>query len=147
MKYFRKLFLRALGAKTSLALLMIFCGLSFIFGQALNDMNLFASSGAIISVFGLLYTIKFTTLKKISNRNAEISSRSGVTGRPLTQEESIRIRNENLKNAEIEVTEEIKSEALGVALTILGTFIWAYGGYVKIFPNLVIFIKSNLHML
>ncbi|EAO0362176.1 hypothetical protein EWN61_05450 [Salmonella enterica] len=63
MKKFRTIFFKILGAKTSLILLIVFCGASFLFGQYLNDMNLFASSGAIISVFGLLYTIKFTTLK------------------------------------------------------------------------------------
>lgn len=75
---FRTIFFKILGAKTSLILLIVFCGASFLFGQYLNDMNLFASSGAIISVFGLLYTIKFTTLKKLSNREAEINSRSGL---------------------------------------------------------------------
>ncbi|MBK3515378.1 hypothetical protein JFC01_24460 [Shigella sonnei] len=62
----------------------VFLWSKLLFGQYLNDMNLFASSGAIISVFGLLYTIKFTTLKKLSNREAEINSRSGVTGPPLS---------------------------------------------------------------
>ena len=87
MKRFRELLLKTLGAKTSLFLLVVFCILSFAFGQALIDMNLFASSGAIISVLGLLYTIKYTTLKKLSNQEAEVSSRSGVTGPPLTEEE------------------------------------------------------------
>lgn len=147
MKKFRKILLKALGAKTSIFLLIILCISSFIFGQALDDMNLFASSGAIISVFGLLYTIKFTTLKKISNRQAEISSRSGLTGGPLTPEEADKIRAENLAKAEIDVREEIKAEALGVGLTILGTFIWAYGGYIPVIPKLATWIKSILHMM
>lgn len=146
MKRFRTILLKILGAKTSIAILCVFCGASFLFGQYLNDMNLFASSGAIISVFGLLYTIKFTTLKKLSNREAEINSRSGVTGPPLSSEESQKIREENLAKARVEVREEIKAEVLGVGLTVFGTIIWAYGGYIKIIPSLVMWIRHSLLM-
>ncbi|ENL7174836.1 hypothetical protein AB6A49_004542 [Escherichia coli] len=146
MKRFRTILLKILGAKISIAILCVFCGASFLFGQYLNDMNLFASSGAIISVFGLLYTIKFTTLKKLSNREAEINSRSGVTGPPLSAEESQKIREENLAKARVEVREEIKAEVLGVGLTVFGTIIWAYGGYIKIIPSLVIWIRHSLLM-
>ncbi|ENE3592340.1 hypothetical protein ABNA27_004805 [Escherichia coli] len=146
MKRFRTILLKILGAKTSIAILCVFCGASFLFGQYLNDMNLFASSGAIISVFGLLYTIKFTTLKKLSNREAEINSRSGVTGPPLSAEESQKIREENLAKARVEVREEIKAEVLGVGLTVFGTIIWAYGGHIKIIPSLVIWIRHSLLM-
>jgi hypothetical protein len=146
MKKFRSLLLSALGAKTSLFLLVVFCLLSFIFGQALGDMNLFASSGAIISVFGLLYTIKYTTLKKLSNKEAEIASRTGVTGPPLTQEESKKIVEENLRKARIEVREELKAETLGVGLAIFGTFVWAYGGYIKIIAPFALWIQTILGM-
>lgn len=146
MKKFRHCLLKILGAKTSIALLVVFCILSFSFGQAFNDMNLFASSGAIISVFGLLYTIKFTTLKKITSRSAEVASRGGVTGGPISAEEGERIRKENLAKAEIAVREEIKAEILGVALTILGTFIWAYGSYIKIIPSFAGYVNSLMHL-
>ena len=144
MKKFRTIFFKILGAKTSLILLIVFCGASFLFGQYLNDMNLFASSGAIISVFGLLYTIKFTTLKKLSNREAEINSRSGVTGPPLSPEESKRMREENISKARIEVREEIKAEVIGVGLTIFGTFVWAYGGYINIIEPISLWMHKML---
>ncbi|PHM61022.1 hypothetical protein [Xenorhabdus ishibashii] len=137
MQKFRAIFLTILGAKASIALLIIFCSLSFLFGQYLNDMNLFASSGAMVLAFGLIHTIKYTTLKKLANREVEISSRSGVTGPPLSVEESKKMREENLIRARIEVREEIKSEMLGVFLTIFGTFLWAYGGYIRIITPLV----------
>ncbi|AIX01171.1 MULTISPECIES: hypothetical protein [Enterobacteriaceae] len=146
MKRFRELLLKTLGAKTSLFLLVVFCILSFAFGQALNDMNLFASSGAIISVFGLLYTIKYTTLKKLSNQEAEVSSRSGVTGPPLTEEEYNKIVEANLKQARIDVREELKSEILGVGLAIFGTFVWAYGGYITIIQPFAVWMQTILGM-
>lgn len=142
MKKFRQLLLTTLGAKTSIFLLVVFCALSFAFGQALNDMNLFASSGAIISVFGLLYTIKYTTLKKLSNREAEINSRSGVTGPPLSEEEYNKIVDENLRQARIDVREELKSEILGVGLAIFGTFVWAYGGYIAIIEPFAFWVQT-----
>lgn len=109
-------------------------------------MNLFASSGAIISVFGLLYTIKYTTLKKLSNQEAEVSSRSGVTGPPLTEEEYNKIVEANLKQARIDVREELKSEILGVGLAIFGTFVWAYGGYITIIQPFAVWMQTILGM-
>ena len=52
-------------SKLTLALLVVFCAASFALGQKFKDMNLFAASGGVLTVGGLLSLIRFTTLDKL----------------------------------------------------------------------------------
>ncbi|EFO7097376.1 hypothetical protein IVW58_08560 [Salmonella enterica subsp. enterica serovar Worthington] len=54
------------------------------------------------------------------------------------------MREENISKARIEVREEIKAEVIGVGLTIFGTFVWAYGGYIKIIEPISLWMHKML---
>lgn len=90
-----------------------------------------------MTVFGLLSMIRFTTMEKYLNQEAIIAASTGVTGPPLTAEESERISKENQKRAAIQIKKELRAEIKGIALTIVGTLIWAYGSYVPVFHSSV----------
>lgn len=105
---------------------------SLIASKITGDMNLFAASGSILTIFGLFQTIQFTTIEKFLNQEAIIHHSTGVTGPPISEEESKRIAAENRKNAKIKLENELKSEIKGITYTIIGTLIWAYGVYIPI---------------
>lgn len=117
--------LRVLNSKYSGAILICFMGVSFWFGQHMRDMNLFAASGGVATVFGLFSLIRFTTIEKYLNQDQIIRSSTGVTGKPLSREESERIQRENIERAGVRIKAELQSELIGIALTVVGTLIWA----------------------
>ena len=99
-------------------------------------MNLFAASGAVMTVFGLFSMIQFTTIAKYLNQEAIIAASTGVTGPPLSAEESARLQRENQERARVRLKQELRSELKGISFTILGTLIWAYGAYVPVYELL-----------
>ena len=109
--------------------IIFFCAISFYVGRVTGDMNLFASSGGLMTVFGILSTVRFSTMEKYLNREDIIRRSTGVTGPPLSREESERIKAANQAAARKRLKRELRSELRGLALTIVGTFIWAYGVY------------------
>ena len=133
MKSFYKYLFVALGSKLSPFILFIYCIISFVAGQLHNDMNLFASSGAIITIFGLISMIKFTTIEKYLNKEAIIESSTGVSGPPLSANEEEAYIRASQEAARVRIETELSSELRGIALTIFGTLIWAYGVYIPIF--------------
>ncbi|WP_150467813.1 hypothetical protein [Francisella sp. SYW-9] len=98
-------------------------------------MSLFSASGSIMTIFGLFSMIKFTTIEKFINQEQIVSSSTGVTGPPLSQEESIRLKEKNIKKARIRLKKELRTEVKGILFTVLGTLISAYGTYIPIFLN------------
>lgn len=134
-KYYKALFL-ILNSWIAPYLLSTFCVISFIAAQIVGDMNLFASSGAIMSIFGLISMIKYTTVKKLLNQEQEVNSRKGITGPPLTNEQYKTLAASNLKIARENVAKELKSELKGIWLSIVGTLIWAYGAYIPVFLSI-----------
>jgi hypothetical protein len=133
MKTVFKILLATLNSKFSAVVLLCFCAVSFYLGQKHHDMNLFASSGGVMTVFGLLSLIRFTTIEKYLNQDAIVASSSGLTGPPLKAGEAEQIRAKNIEAARIRIKAELQSEVKGIALTIVGTLIWAYGSYAPIF--------------
>jgi hypothetical protein len=77
--------------------------------------------------------IKFTTIEKYLNRATIIASSTGVTGPPLSQEDSQRIKKENIEKAEIRIRKELRTELKGIVFTVIGTAISAYGIYIPVF--------------
>jgi len=124
--------LNSLNSWFSVVLVVIFCFVSFYFGQAYKDMDLFSASGAVMTVFGLFSMIRFTTITKYLNQEAIIAASTGVTGPPLSSEESARIKKENQERARVRLKAELRSELKGILFTVTGTLIWAYGSYVPI---------------
>jgi hypothetical protein len=105
---------------------------SLIASKITGDMNLFAASGSILTIFGLFQTIQFTTIERFLNQKTIIQNSTGVTGPPISQEESERITLDNRKKAKIKLEKELKSDIKGITYTIVGTLIWAYGVYIPI---------------
>ena len=86
-----------------------------------------------MAIFGLFSMIKFTTIEKFLNQEAIAAANTGVTGPPLSQEESEKLQRENVGRARVRLQKELRSELKGIVLTIIGTLISAYGVYVPIF--------------
>lgn len=84
-----------LNSSISAAILVLFCVLSFYLGQLHRDMNLFASSGGLMTVFGLLSLIRFTTIEKYLNQNAIIERSSGLTAPPVPDAELKQLEEKN----------------------------------------------------
>ncbi|HHG3405451.1 hypothetical protein MT371_25585 [Vibrio parahaemolyticus] len=124
--------LNSLNSWVTLVLLIALSVVSFCQGQIAKDMSLFVSSGSVMTVFGLLSMIKFTTIEKYLNRKAIVAVSTGVTGPPLSKEESERIQRENIAKAEVRIRQELRTEVKGIILTIVGTLISAYGSYLPI---------------
>lgn len=116
-----KILLTILRSKLSIYVIGLFILGSLIASKISGDMNLFAASGAVLTIFGLFQTIQFTTIEKFLNQDAIVHSSTGVTGPPLSVEESERIINENRKKAKIKLEKELKSEIKGISYTIIGT--------------------------
>jgi len=106
--------------KYAAIVLVLFSLFSFVCGQLAENMNLFASSGAVITIFGIISMSKFTTLTRY-----------------FRQQDIDLGKNEKMCDfdAELENSEQINvySELKGLELIILGTLVWAYGGYIPLF--------------
>ncbi|MEH6501668.1 MAG: hypothetical protein V7751_19975 [Pseudoalteromonas distincta] len=124
--------LRALNSWVSIFFVLIYCVGSFFLGQLCRDMNLFAASGAVITVFGLFSMIRFTTIEKYLNQEAIVASSTGMTGPPVGKDEADRIRKENQERARVRLQKELRSELKGILFTVTGTIIWAYGAYIPV---------------
>lgn len=122
----------ALNSSISATVLIVFCALSFGVGQVRQDMNLFASSGGLMTVFGLLSLIRFTTIEKYLNQETIIAHSSGMTGPPVPDAKVEEIGAKNIAAAKVRIKAELRSEIKGILLTVVGTLIWAYGAYL---PN------------
>lgn len=129
MDQFCRLLLAMLDSKISLLALLIVVVVSFYLGQTKEDMSIFAASGAWLSVFGLFSIIRFTTIEKHLKQDAIIALSGGVTGPPVSEEKAKEIEAENMCAAGTRLKQELRSEIFGVFLTVVGTVIWAYGGY------------------
>ena len=125
---------KALDSWWPVALIVLFCIASFILGNWFGDMSVFASSGAVMTVFGLFSLIRFTTIEKYLNQDEIVQRSTGLTGKPVSQEEAERIKRENRTRAKVRLDKELRSELRGIALTVVGTLIWAYGAYIPVMP-------------
>lgn len=127
-----KLLSTMLKSKASIYVIAIFILGSLIASKISGDMNLFAASGAILTIFGLFQMIHFTTIERFLNQDTIVQNSTGVTGPPISPEEYEVIVAENRKKAKEKLERELKSEIKGIICTILGTLIWAYGIYLPI---------------
>ena len=106
--------------KYAAVVLVLFSSFSFAFGQLAENMDLFASSGAVITIFGIVSMSKFTTLTRyFSQQNIELGKNEKICDFDAEQKNSEQIN--------------VYSELKGLELIIIGTLIWAYGGYIPLF--------------
>lgn len=122
----------SLNSWISVLFIVAYCVFSFYLGQVSKDMNLFAASGAMLTVFGLFSMIRFTTIEKFLSQDQIIANSTGVTGPPIAQDEYERIVKANQEAARIKLKRELRSEVKGIFFTITGTLVWAYGAYIPI---------------
>lgn len=127
-----KLLSTMLKSKASIYVIAVFILGSLIASKISGDINLFAASGAILTIFGLFQMIHFTTIERFLNQDTIVQNSTGVTGPPISHEEYEVIVAENRKKAKEKLERELKSEIKGIICTILGTLIWAYGIYLPI---------------
>jgi hypothetical protein len=83
-------------------------------------MNLFASSGAVMTIFGLISMIKFTTIEKYLNKENIVAA---STGRHLSEEELIAHVKRSQELAKKRIEKELSRELKGISLSVLGTII------------------------
>lgn len=129
MENFLRFLIKMFDSWGSALAIVIFCIASFYWGERTDDMNLFASSGGLMTVFGILSTVRFSTMEKYLEREAIIRRSTGLTGPPVSSEEAKKIQAANQEIARRRITKELRSELRGLTLTIIGTFIWSYGAY------------------
>ena len=96
--------------------LMLFTAASFLIGQQLNDMTIFSSSGAVVTVSGIFFMVKFTSIKEYRHIHDSPDE---------VFEETSELKEKRLKS-------EIENEIRGIVMSVLGTIIWAYGSYIPI---------------
>ena len=58
-----------LKSKASIYVIAVFILGSLVASKVSGDMNLFAASGAILTIFGLFQMIHFTTIERFLNQN------------------------------------------------------------------------------
>lgn len=121
-----------LNSKFSIYFIILFILGSLIVAKTLSDMNIFAASGSILTIFGLFKMIHFTTIERFLKQDEIIHASTGVTGPPISDKEYELIVAENRKKAKEKLGRELKSEISGIIYTILGTLIWAYGIYIPV---------------
>lgn len=122
--------LAILDSRVTLVVLIFYVGVSFFIGQRLNDMSIFSASGGVVTIFGLFSIIKFTTVDKYLRREEIAYNSTGVTGPPVSDEELGRVMTANREAARVRLEKELRTEMTGVFMTVVGTVIWAYGGYI-----------------
>lgn len=104
-----------------LILAVIFSSSSFWLSSFSDHLNLFSSSGAVVTVAGLFLNIKHTLLFHLkvplkNKYNAHLGGfRFGTNELTPEQEEKIK--------------GVLSDEKFGVSFMIVGTIIWAYGNY------------------
>jgi uncharacterized membrane protein len=120
----------SLNSWISAVLVFLFIGYSLYLGRVRHDMNLFAASGAIATVFGLLLMIQFTTIEKYLQQETIVAQSTGMTGPPMSQENAEAYAKKHMHATRIRIKRELRSELMGLFFTISGTLIWAYGSYI-----------------
>ncbi|MBP6020797.1 MAG: hypothetical protein KA735_15025 [Burkholderiaceae bacterium] len=129
MRFFVRCIIKTFDSWISAGLIVLFCAFSFYIGKHSSDMNLFAASGGVMTIFGLLSMARFSTMEKYLQQEEIIQRSSGVTGPPLADGESEKIAARNRAAARIRIQKELYSDFRGLFLTVAGTIVWAYGQY------------------
>lgn len=104
-----------------LVLAMIFSSVSFWLSSCPKHLNLFSSSGAVVTVAGLFLNIKHTLLFHLKV--------------PLKNKYNIRFGGHQFGANKLDPEQKAKikgvllDEKFGISFMIIGTIIWAYGNY------------------
>ena len=97
---------------------------SLCYSISSNDFSWFSRSGSVITIFGLLLTMKHHILSSSRDIDSIVMEKCHYAN--YAPDEGTPSYNENRKNAKI----IMRDEYLGVFITITGTIIWGYGDLV-----------------
>jgi len=99
--------------------------LSFICSISINNFNVFASSGAIMAISGIYLSFSHTILLSSKDENKLMAHKNGI-GLFGCDKDSVEYE-KGLASAK----QTLMNERVGFGMSIIGTLIWAYGGYLS----------------
>jgi hypothetical protein len=112
--------------------LFVFFSVSILISLCNKDFTWLSAFGGVMTIFGVLLTVSHSVPKTDDDIKRFIElrfpeSRDGIFPELVTEEQQSEIDN----SREREATRVLKSEAIGLLITIIGTLIWAYVGFLN----------------
>lgn len=105
---------------------IVFVLVSFLLALKLQNADLLASSGAVLTVCGIYLSFSHTILLS-SKDDHKLMCNKLEYSLFLPDEDSPHYNQQLLRAKQF-----LYSERIGFGLSVIGTVIWAYGGYIKI---------------
>ena len=98
--------------------------LSLVCSFKINNFNVFASSGGVMAIFGVILAVKHELLLYSTDIEKAVVRKFNVPLiAPGENSEEHEYRGNKTKLI-------IRDEKIGLFMSIIGTFVWAYGGYI-----------------
>jgi hypothetical protein len=118
--------------------LFVFFDISILIALCNKDFTWLSAFGGVMTIFGVLLTVSHSVPKTDDDIKKLIElkfpeSRDGINPEVVTEEQQNNIESCREKEA----NRVLKSEAIGLLITIVGTLIWAYVGFLNLvfWPN------------
>ena len=127
MKYFHCIKPMVLNRFVILFFWLVVLVISYLLAERFKDPNLFAASGAIGTMFGMLLNIKYGLLTYSDKTDVELYNQ--ING--AAQFGTLQLGDKQRK----ELKDKVHDEIFGLSFMILGTIVWGYGGYIVILPK------------
>ena len=131
-KEIAKAILATLNSGLADTLIMLLAFFSFYLGQESENMAIFSASGGVMTVFGLLKMIKFSTLEQYLKMEETIKSVTGMTGPPTGPGEENKTRKAAQERKRRDLEKQLGTEFKGITLTVFGTLTASYGSFIPI---------------
>jgi len=114
--------------------LLSFGFISLVLSIYNKDFNWLSAFGGVSTIFGVLLTVSHSVPKNQEEIEKHIELFFPETRDGVLSEVFPDLAVEKLKNKRVTESERVlKSEALGLLITIIGTIIWAYAGFLTSF--------------
>lgn len=116
--------------KSVVIFLIIFGFISIALSIYRKDFNWLAAFGGVASIFGLLLTVSHSVPKNTNEIDKYIEllfpeKRDGKMHWDIPEDQERDLEQKRINEA----NRILKSESLGLVITIIGTFLWAYSGF------------------
>jgi FtsH-binding integral membrane protein len=116
------------------SLLLVCLTISLIISIFMHDLTWLSAFGGVATIFGILLTVSHSVPKTEKEINRFIDTlypenRDGIMPELQTKEQ----KEEDSRRKLSEANRILKSEALGLLITITGTLIWAYAPFLNPF--------------
>ncbi|GLQ30458.1 hypothetical protein [Litoribrevibacter albus] len=110
---------------------LIFMVLSFLLACFVGNSNIFAASGGVVTILGLLIFIGITTPVELEEIQEVINSR---TSSPQVREDNGAEVIAHIAKTVEDVLYARGRQVLGFSITLVGTLVWAYGWLIEYLP-------------